>query len=92
MEALVDQGLGEVERAHPGVLEEAVVEQDLMHARTGIGNRQHVLESGEKIVGVQYRVFRHLAQPVGAVAHHVGKGAHEHAHLAVKALEPADGA
>ena len=63
-----------------------------MHARTGIGNRQHVLEAGEKIVGVQYRVLRHLAQPVAAVAHHVGKGADEHAHLAVKALEPADGA
>ena len=42
------------------------------------------------VVGVEHRILGDLAQAVGAVAQHVGERAHEHAHLAVEALQAAE--
>ena len=90
MEPLVDQRLGEIESGDPGVFQKAVVEQDLVHAGAGEGEAQRVGELDPQIVGVEDGVLRDLAKPVGAMAHHVGQCPDEHAHLAVKAFDPAD--
>ncbi len=50
MKALIDQGLGEIERGHAGVLQELVVEQRFVHAGSGIGRADDILESGEEII------------------------------------------
>ena len=60
-----------------------------MHARAGIGRGQLVLQSRKHVVGVEHGIFGGLAQPVGPVAEHIGQGAHEHAHLAVKPFHAA---
>ena len=90
MEALVDQGLGEVERGDARPLQPVVVEQGLVHAvaaeRRAHGPGQPRLD----VVGVEHGVLGDLGQAVGAVAHHVGQRAHIHAHLAVEGREAAE--
>ena len=86
MVALVDHRLGKIERADAGVLEERIVKQRFVHART-LKRRSHdVLERGHDVVGRQHGVLGRLLQTVGAVAHDVGERAGEHAHLAVEGL------
>ena len=89
MKALIDHRLGEVERRHPGAVQETVVEQRLVHARGGIGCAHHVAQLRQDVIGVEDGVLGDLAQSVGAVAQHVGVGAGEHAHLSVKGLDAA---
>jgi len=55
---LVDQRLCEIERRHPGVLQKAVVEQHLVHARAGEGEAQIVGEPGAQVIGVEHRLRR----------------------------------
>jgi len=61
VEALVDQRLRIIEGTDAGVLEEAVVEQRLVHAGAGKGRREIVLGRGEDIVGVEDGILRDLA-------------------------------
>ena len=83
--ALVDHRLGEVEGGDARVLEEAVIEQHLVHAGAlAEGQAHQVLQANADIVRVQHRIFGRQTQPVRAVAQHVGQRPDEHAHLAVE--------
>ncbi|MNQ64151.1 hypothetical protein D3C85_785620 [compost metagenome] len=92
VEALVDHRLGEVERGDVRALQPFVVEQGLVHARTlGEGGAHQVRQAGLDVVGVQDGVLGHLTQTVRAVAHHVGQGAHIHAHLPLEGAQTPEG-
>ena len=83
--ALVNHRFGKIQRIEAGIFQETIVEQSLMHTwrcRAIIKRRgHHIAQAGQNIIGVQHRIFRHLAQTIGAMAHHVRQRAHIHAHL-----------
>ena len=88
MKSLVDQRLGEIERGDAGILEEAVVEQHLVHAGAGKGLAERSGEPHPQVVGVEHGILGDLPQAIRAMAHHVAERADEHAHLAMKAFQP----
>ena len=92
MEALVDQRLGEIDRAHPA-FETAVREDRLVHARAALGERsvEHVLEAAEDVIGVEHGILGDLLQPIGTVAEDIGERAGEHARLPMKGDHPPKG-
>src|SRR5262245_5863580 len=57
---LVDQRLGKIERRDPRIFQKTVVEQYFMHAEAGEREAEVVLQPSTHIIGVQYRIFRHL--------------------------------
>ena len=62
-----------------------------MHARSARPERriQHIFEAAQQVVGVEHGVFGDLFQAIRAMAHHIGKRAGKHAHLAMKGDHPA---
>ena len=83
MEAIVEEPLGDVERAHAGAFDRALA-NEFVHVDAVIWHGVGVAQLDPQIIGVEDGVLGIGPQPGGAVAPDIGIGAHEHAELSEK--------
>ena len=59
-----------------------------MHAGSGKWRGHHILQRRQNIIGVQHRIFRHLAKTIRAMTFHIRQSTDKHAHLPMKSHHP----
>src|SRR5258707_8713006 len=91
MEAIVNQSLGNVARLDTFFLLEMVAEDYFMHGRALVWQLICTCQFFADVVGVEYGVFRGLAQAIRSVGHDVCQRANVHAEVAIEHADASDG-
>ena len=61
-----------------------------MHAGQIVENVENILEAGAHVIGIEYRVPRHLAQSRRPVGQHVRQRAHRHPEVPIEGPHASD--
>ena len=90
MEAVIDQALCDIARAHALPRLALVAEDDFVHVRQRVRQVEERLQLLADVVGIEHGVHGGGAQSVAAVRQDVGQRAHQHAEVSVERFDFAD--